>query len=229
MTTLYAEIDKTRIASLPQVLFKGRIVVVETLESARKAVEYLSKEELLGIDTETRPSFRKGTMYKVALLQVSTHDICFLFRLNKIGLPEVLKTMLGNDQQLKVGLSLNDDIHALCGRSSFHKGKYLDLQKYVTRFGIVDKSLQKLYANIFSQRISKGQRLTNWEASALTPAQQRYAATDAWACIKIYERLQQLYETQDFLFVPIVSENVLLEKVVSETLHTQIPLGAVQR
>ena len=222
MTTLYAEVDKTKIADLPQVLFSGRIVVIETAESAEKAVDFLCKEKILGVDTETRPSFRKGITYKVALLQISTHDVCFLFRLNRIGIPNCLKMLLENRTQLKVGLSLQDDMHALHERIAFREGKYLDLQNYVRRFGIVDKSLQKLYANIFRQRISKGQRLTNWEAQILTPAQQRYAATDAWACVMIYERLEKLFESRNFVFVPMVSENILMEKMMIEMLNEQM-------
>lgn len=221
MTTLYAEVDKTKIADLPQVLFKGRIVVVETAESARKAVEFLSKEKILGLDSETKPSFRKGIIYKVALLQISTHDTCFLFRLNRMGIPDCLKTLLEDDKQLKIGLSLQDDLHALHERIAFKEGRFVDLQDYVRRFGIVDKSLQKLYANIFHQRISKGQRLSNWEAPALTIAQQRYAATDAWACIMIYERLEKLFETQNFVFVPMIDEDILMEKTMNEMLNEQ--------
>src|SRR5574344_3130538 len=219
MTTLYAEVDKTKIADLPQVLFKGRIVVVETAESARKAVEFLSKEKILGLDSETKPSFRKGIIYKVALLQISTHDTCFLFRLNRMGIPDCLKTLLEDDKQLKIGLSLQDDLHALHERIAFKEGRFVDLQDYVRRFGIVDKSLQKLYANIFHQRISKGQRLSNWEAPALTIAQQRYAATDAWACIMIYERMEKLFETQNFVFVPMIDEDILMEKTMNEMLN----------
>ena len=221
MTTLYAEVDKTKIADLPQVLFKGRIVVVETAESARKAVEFLSKKKILGLDSETKPSFRKGIIYKVALLQISTHDTCFLFRLNRMGIPDCLKTLLEDDKQLKIGLSLQDDLHALHERIAFKEGRFVDLQDYVRRFGIVDKSLQKLYANIFHQRISKGQRLSNWEAPALTIAQQRYAATDAWACIMIYERLEKLFETQNFVFVPMIDEDILMEKTMNEMLNEQ--------
>jgi ribonuclease D len=221
MTTLYAEVDKTKIADLPQVLFKGRIVVVETAESARKAVEFLSKEKILGLDSETKPSFRKGIIYKVALLQISTHDTCFLFRLNRMGIPDCLKTLLEDDKQLKIGLSLQDDLHALHERIAFKEGRFVDLQDYVRRFGIVDKSLQKLYANIFRQRISKGQRLSNWEAPVLTVAQQRYAATDAWACIMIYERLEKLFETQNFVFVPMIDEDILMEKTMNEMLNEQ--------
>ena len=215
-TKIYAEIDKEKIARLPQVLFEGRIVVVETAESAQRAVEYLKSESIIGIDTETRPSFKRGQMNKVALLQLSTLDTCFLFRLNKMGLPDCLKELLEDRVQLKVGLSLRDDSHALHGRTVYNDGRYLDLQDYAASFGIIDKSLQKLYANLFGRRISKNQRLSNWEASALSRAQQRYAATDAWACVKLYNRLKELGENHNYILIPHIDEGKLASKVVGD-------------
>ena len=157
-------------------MFEGRIIVVETAESARKAVEYLKQESLIGIDTETRPSFKRGHVNKVALLQLATAKMCFLFRLNKMGVPDCLKELLEDRTQLKVGLSLRDDMHALYKRMGTSNGLYLDLQDYAASFGIEDKSLQKLYANLFGQRISKAQRLSNWEANVLPRPQKQYAA-----------------------------------------------------
>lgn len=215
-TKIYAEIDKEKIARLPQVLFEGRIVVVETAESAQMAVEYLKSENIIGIDTETRPSFKRGQVNKVALLQLSTLDTCFLFRLNKMGLPDCLKELLEDRVQLKVGLSLRDDSHALHGRTVYNDGRYLDLQDYAASFGIIDKSLQKLYANLFGRRISKNQRLSNWEASALSRAQQRYAATDAWACVKLYNRLKELGENHNYILIPHIDEGKLASKVVGD-------------
>jgi ribonuclease D len=153
----------------------------------------------VGVDTETRPSFKRGQMHKVALLQVSTLDTCFLFRLNRIGMPEALQDFLVSDT-LKVGLSLKDDFMMLRRRKDMHPdaGNWIELQDYVPRFGIVDKSLQRIYANLFGEKISKNQRLSNWEAETLTEAQQLYAATDAWACVQIYNCLQEMERTGDY-------------------------------
>lgn len=126
------------------------------------------------------------------MLQVSTSDICFLFRLNFIGLPQELCRLLEDCEVLKVGLALKDDLNNLRKHVSFKDGVFCDLQKKVHEFGIEDQSLQKIYANIFGQKISKGQQLSNWEADVLTDAQKAYAATDAWACIRIYEELQSM-------------------------------------
>jgi ribonuclease D len=196
---IYQTISKADIAVLPKVEFPGRVFVIYTEDEARKAVEYLSTQRIVGVDTETRPSFKRGQMHKVALLQVSTLDTCFLFRLNRIGMPEALQDFLVSDT-LKVGLSLKDDFMMLRRRKDMHPdaGNWIDLQDYVPRFGIVDKSLQRIYANLFGEKISKNQRLSNWEAEVLTEAQQLYAAIDAWACVRIYNLLQGLERTGDY-------------------------------
>ena len=184
--------DKKEICALPVASFEGRIIVVQSETESDKAVSYLLSQQILGIDTETRPSFRKGQTHQVALLQVSTVDTCFLFRLNMIGITESIKRLLEDCSVIKVGLSLKDDMHQLSKRADFTPGMFIELQNEVKKMGIKDMSLQKIYANLFSKRISKGQQLSNWEADTLTPQQKAYAATDAWACIMIYNELNEL-------------------------------------
>lgn len=184
--------DKKEICALPVASFEGRIIVVQSETESDKAVSYLLSQQILGIDTETRPSFRKGQTHQVALLQVSTVDTCFLFRLNMIGITESIKRLLEDCSVIKVGLSLKDDMHQLSKRADFTPGMFIELQHEVKKIGIKDMSLQKIYANLFSKRISKGQQLSNWEADTLTPQQKAYAATDAWACIMIYNELNEL-------------------------------------
>ncbi|MCF2593692.1 3'-5' exonuclease domain-containing protein 2 [Bacteroides caecigallinarum] len=192
MTEYQPSIDKKLISELPKVTFPGRIIIIYTVEDARKAISYLNTCSVVGVDTETRPSFRKGKVNDVALLQISTLDTCFLFRLNRIGIPDFLEEFLQNDV-LKIGLSLRDDFNMLrrANNKDPRVGNWIELQDYVSRFGITDKSLQKVYAILFGQKISKSQRLSNWEADVLTEAQQLYAATDAWATLRIYLELKE--------------------------------------
>lgn len=184
------KIDKDQIAELPQAQFNGSIFIIDTMSKMKMAVTALQKESIIGFDTETKPAFKKGANHKVALLQLSSHEDCFLFRLNKIGIPPLLKEFLENESQLKVGLSLRDDFSLLRKLSSISPKGFIDLQSVVKDYNIQDISLQKIYAILFDERISKGQRLTNWEAPSLTEAQQHYASLDAWACIRIYEFLK---------------------------------------
>ena len=191
-------IDKEEVKDMPKALFPGQIHVVQTPQEAERAVAYLKKCPILGIDSETRPSFTKGQSHKVALLQVSSEEHCFLFRLNLTGLTLPIIMLLENPGITKVGLSLRDDFMMLHKRAPFEQHACIELQEYVRAFGIQDKSLQKIYAILFGEKISKSQRLSNWEAETLTEPQKLYAATDAWACLNIYNKLQELKRTGDF-------------------------------
>ena len=201
--TIYNKFDKAKIAALPRVLFEGRIVVVLTERDADKAVHYLLSQPILGIDTETRPSFKKGETHQVALLQVSSYDVCFLFRLNQLGMSPSVKRLLEDKQVPKIGLSLRDDLLSLHKLGDFNAGYFIDLQDHVREIGVEDLSLQKLYANFFAQKISKREQLTNWEADILQDKQKLYAATDAWSCIMLYEELQRLEQTGDYELIKV--------------------------
>lgn len=189
MTNFIKNITKGEIAVMPKEEFTGSITVIQNEKEAQRAVDYLSSYPMVGFDTETRPSFKKGQTYKIALIQIAVEDTCFLFRANKIDIPVCLVRFLTDDSIRKIGLSLKDDFGAMRKRSNLVPAGFLDLQSYVRSFGIEDASLQKIYAILFNKRISKGQRLTNWEAEVLTDAQKKYASLDAWACLKIYNRL----------------------------------------
>lgn len=184
-------ISKEQIAELPTVRFQGDITLVERREDVAGAVEYLRAQRIVGFDTETKPNFRKGMANRVSLMQVSGDERSFLFRLNKIGFCPELKELLECTDVLKVGLSLKDDFHMLRQLGEFAEANFVELQDLVKQFRITDASLQKIYAILFGERISKAQRLTNWEASTLTPAQMAYASLDAWACQRIYRLLEE--------------------------------------
>ena len=203
MIDIPSNIAKAEIAQLPVELFGGRIIVIHSVADVEKAVNYLKGFPILGIDTETRPSFAKGRTYEVALMQVATEDTCFLFRLNYIGMPKVLVDLLQDGRLLKVGLSLRDDIQRLQAKHDFEPRGFLDLQSYVKEMGIEAQSLQKLYALLFGKKISKSQRLTNWEADVLTDRQKSYAATDAWACVRMYNYMEELKRKQGFRVVKV--------------------------
>ncbi len=195
---IYSKFDKSLIPTLPRTVFEGRIHVILSKTQAEKAVDYLLAQPILGVDTETRPSFSRGTSYRVALLQVATHDVCFLFRLNVIGLTPAIVRLLEDTSVPKIGLSWHDDLNGLRKLKRFEAGYFIDIQDHVREVGIEDLSLQKLFANLFGRQISKAQRLTNWERDVLDEKQKVYAATDAWACIQIYEELERLKESGDY-------------------------------
>lgn len=200
---IYSKYDKKKIPSLPRVLFPGRIIVILTADEAEKAVGYLLKADILGFDTETKPVFKRGRQNKVALLQVSTEDTCFLFRLNRIGLCPAIIRLLETTDVRKIGLSWHDDIASLHKRGEFSPKGFFELQEHMKELGIEDMSLAKLYANLFGERISKREQLSNWDNDVLTDKQKGYAATDAWACIRLYKEYLRLKETNDYELVVV--------------------------
>lgn len=182
-------ISNEELLEIPLKSFEGNIVVVDSGIGLREAVNELGTQPVIGFDTETKPSFKKGVNNKVALLQLSTADRAFLFRVNRIGLPEELRAILSNPNISKPGVAIRDDIKGLREIMNFEPAGFVELQDVAKDMGIQNFSLKKLTAIICGFRISKGQQLSNWEAPELTEAQQVYAATDAWAALKIFKKL----------------------------------------
>ena len=205
---IYNKVDKAMISQLKRVEFYGKIYVVTSPVEAENVVDYLLSQPILGFDTETRPAFEKGRRYQCSLLQVSTRTDCFLFRLNKTGLCPAVVRLLGDEQVTKVGLAWNNDMLSLRQLGSFKSGRFIDLQDMVRELGIEDQSLVKIYANLFGERISKAERLSNWERSELTDKQMEYAAIDAWACVRIYNEVNRLLSTRDYELEVRPDENV---------------------
>lgn len=183
-------ISKEEVAALPSVTFGGEIVVVDTPEKLAEACDYLMGQPVLGFDTESRPSFKKGIVNKIALLQLSAGDKCFLFRLCRIKFDKAILKILENKNIIKIGLSVDGDMRELSTLRPFRPKGFVDLQKIVGEYGIEDLSLLKITGIVLGRRISKAQRLSNWESVQLTDAQKVYAATDAWVCTEIYNTLK---------------------------------------
>mgnify|MGYP006314692083 CR=1 FL=1 len=190
--TFAQHIDKAAIQTLPVTFFEGEVIVVDKPEMVADAAAYLRQHTVLGVDTEARPSFKRGVHYPTALVQIATLERCYLFRLTHVGLPVEIAEIFANPNICKVGLAFKDDITGLRRRRDFKPANCVDLQSMVCKYGIMELGLQKIFAIIFGKKISKSQQLTNWENSHLTPEQARYASTDAWATLSIYLALQQV-------------------------------------
>lgn len=204
--TFLSTISNEQTAELASARFDGRIVVVDREEQIEEVCRDLSAQTIIGFDTETRPSFKAGVTNKVALLQLSTHERCYLIRLCRTKLHNALLKILSNPRIIKIGADVAGDLRSLHALRHFHERGFLDLQHIVPAWGIEEKSLRKMSAIVLGQRVSKAQRLSNWEASTLTPQQQMYAATDAWVCISIYEKLLQTEPLTEPKFEEVISE-----------------------
>jgi len=185
-------ISKEELNELPVEAFNGEIIVVEYERDVKKILPFLKKQKKLGFDTETRPTFKKGAKNEVALLQLATEQSAFIFKLNKMGLPQGLVNILADPQIIKVGVAINDDIKDLNRLKKFTPSGFVEIQEKVKEFEIENFGLKKLSGLLLGFRISKAQQTSNWEAENLTEAQIKYAATDAWVSLQIYNRLLEL-------------------------------------
>ena len=187
-----SEISREELHLLPLVQFKGKIHLIEHNMAAQLAVNWLRSYPVLGFDTETRPSFTRGRINQLALLQLATATDAFLFRICKMGIPKCLLSLLADPNILKIGAALKNDMDVLKRSTKIKPHGLIDLQDEVQKFQIKNLGLSKMAGIILGVRISKSQQLSNWENDILTEAQKRYAATDAWMCYMIYEKLSQL-------------------------------------
>lgn len=189
-------ITNDQTAELPSARFDGHIIVVDREEQIEAAYNDLASHRIIGFDTETRPSFKAGVTNKVSLLQLSTPTRCYLIRLCRTKLHSLLLKILSSPDIIKIGADVAGDIRSLHALRHFKERGFVDLQQIASSWGIEEKSLRKMSAIVLGKRVSKAQRLSNWEASTLTPQQQMYAATDAWVCIEIYNKLMSVEPLQ---------------------------------
>lgn len=189
---MFAEnVTSAEINELPLYQFNGGIFIIDTFDKLDYFLPLLQEQKILGFDTETRPSFKKGVVNPVSLLQLTSATQAFLIRINKVGLPDEIKNILSNKDVKKIGLAIKDDIKILNDINAFEPNNFIDLQDYVGDFGIEARSLKKITAIVLNKRISKSQQVTNWEREELTEAQRTYAATDAWVCLQVYKKLNK--------------------------------------
>lgn len=184
-------ISNEDIDKLPLTSFDGSIIVVEHPGKLyNEALKYLRSQTVIGFDTESKPVFEPHQKSNgVALVQLSGEDRAYLFRVKKLGMRKGLAEILGAKDIIKIGAAVGDDIRRLNRDFGFNPESFIDLQQIGWEYGIRDKSVKKMAANILGIKISKTQQLSNWEAESLTEAQQKYGATDAWVCREMYLRL----------------------------------------
>jgi ribonuclease D len=185
------KISKEEINELALGQFEGEIFLIEDLDDVEEVADFLSQHPIIGFDTETKPAFKKGVINQVSLLQLSTPSQAFLFRTHKTGFPDLIRNVLEKEHIIKVGAAVHDDIKGLAKLTdSFYPNSFFDLNDELKKVGFENVGVRNLCAMVLNMRISKSEQVSNWEAVKLTQKQQRYAATDAWACLEIYKKLK---------------------------------------
>ena len=186
------KLTKDEINEMPLRAFEGPVTLVDTDEAVGPAVERLRKDTLLGFDTETRPSFKKGVSYPPALLQLANSDEVFIFQLGKITFDDGLVALLTDAGVIKSGVSVRDDVKELKSLADFPDAGFVDLADVARDCGIQTFGLRNMAANLLGFRISKAMQCSNWAKGKLSRKQVRYAATDAWVSRELHLRLQVL-------------------------------------
>jgi ribonuclease D len=184
-------ISHEEINTLPLKAFTGKTTVITEAEKLSKIFKEIQQHEIVGFDTETRPSFVKGQIHRVSLLQLAIPQKAFLIRLNHTGLVDEIVEFLENKSITKAGVGLRDDIKTLHKLKKFEPAGFTELSTLAREVGFEVESVKKLTALLLGFRISKGAQTSNWEAETLTEKQITYAATDAWVCLEIYKKLSQ--------------------------------------
>lgn len=182
--------DVTKPAELPKIQFTGKIHLIANNQQLAAAKRGLLESTQLGFDTETKPSFKKGEVYKVALLQLSTEADAYLIRLQSISEFSILKHVLENENVLKVGVAIRDDLKGLQKHFSFQPKNFVELQDVAKAKGLQNFGLKGMTAEVMKASLSKAAKMTNWEQPTLTESQLLYAATDAWIGLALYLKLQ---------------------------------------
>jgi ribonuclease D len=185
-------ISHEEINALPLRTFSGKIVLVQEQQKLNRVFDEVNEHGVIGFDTETRPSFRKGESHKVSLMQIALPEKVFLIRLNYTGIHSSILDFLQSHQTEKAGVGIRDDIHALKKIAAFDPAGFTELAALAKASGLQVESVKKLTALLLGFRISKSAQTSNWEAQTLTQKQIEYAATDAWVCLEIHKRLLEL-------------------------------------
>ena len=175
-------VAKEDVINYPLINFKGNIHVVSKLSDLIKYCDILSKKNIVGFDTETKPAFKKGVSYNISVLQLSADNDIFIFRIDKTGLNSKIIDVLSDPDILKVGIDIKNDLIGLKKITQFKESNFLDLNVLAVQKGFKSIGAVKLCIMLLGYRISKSQRLTDWSADNLTAAQLQYAAIDAWIC-----------------------------------------------
>ena len=194
--TLPAELQRTisrdEVVALPIQRYEGETVVVGSPAELERAREDFAGEALVGIDTETRPAFRKGESYTPSLVQVATARAVYLFQIQQQDCSAILKSLLESEVAVKAGASIAYDLRQLKQVFAFEEQAVVDVGWAAKRHGMEQSGVRNLAALFLGFRIPKGAKTTNWSAKQLSPQQIQYAATDAWACRELYPRFQEL-------------------------------------
>tara|TARA_B100001250_G_scaffold33144_1_gene26972 strand:- start:1181 stop:1765 length:585 start_codon:yes stop_codon:yes gene_type:complete len=187
----YKKLSKDDINGLPLIKYQGDIQVLSDENHIEEAIEYLLTQKVIGFDTETRPTFTKGTLNAPSIIQLAGDDIVFIFQLDSNNIFKKLSQILSNTTITKCGVSVDRDLIELMYLSPFNPCSFIDLGDIARMRGIPHHGLRGLAALLLNHRISKSSQTSDWSRKTLSHNQINYAATDAWISLELFKKFDQ--------------------------------------
>lgn len=182
-------ISKEEVMQRPLKSYEGKVIIATDLENTKEALKEIERHKVVGFDTEAKPTFQKGQIRNISLIQVATENKVYLLRTHVIGVSDALHNFLQNPNITKVGIGLLDDFNLLNRLRTFEPQGFLDLNSTFQELGAQNIGARNLAAMVLDIRISKSAQTSNWETETLSEKQIRYAATDAWICLELHKKL----------------------------------------
>ena len=183
----HVKLSKNEINALPLIQYEGDIEILTSKDNIQAAINDLKNYDLIGFDTETKPTFVKGPLNPPSIMQLACDDKVYIFQFDNDEILKKLSSILSNENITKCGVSVDRDLIELMYLSPFDPISFVDLGNVARENEIPHHGLRGLVAMFLKHRISKGSQTSDWSKISLSDSQISYAATDAWVSLELFK------------------------------------------
>ena len=183
----HVKLSKNEINALPLIQYDGDIEILTSKDNIHAAINDLKNYDLIGFDTETKPTFVKGPLNPPSIMQLACDDKVYIFQIDNYKIFKQLSSILSNENITKCGVSVDRDLIELMYLSPFDPISFVDLGNVARENEIPHHGLRGLVAMFLKHRISKGSQTSDWSRISLSDSQISYAATDAWVSLELFK------------------------------------------
>ena len=183
----HVKLSKNEINALPLIQYDGDIEILTSKDNIQAAINDLKNYDLIGFDTETKPTFVKGPLNPPSIMQLACDDKVYIFQFDNDEIFKQLSLILSNKNITKCGVSVDRDLIELMYLSPFDPISFVDLGNVARENEIPHHGLRGLVAMFLKHRISKGSQTSDWSRISLSDSQISYAATDAWVSLELFK------------------------------------------
>ena len=183
----HVKLSKNEINALPLIQYEGDVEILTSKDNIQAAINDLKNYEVIGFDTETKPTFVKGPLNPPSIMQLACDDKVYIFQFDNDEIFKQLSLILSNKNITKCGVSVDRDLVELMYLSPFDPISFIDLGNIARENEIPHHGLRGLVAMFLKHRISKGSQTSDWSRISLSDSQISYAATDAWVSLELFK------------------------------------------